>query len=171
MLFSWKSWSLLAKNSRNRLLRSPLDATFISLRMFCNARKTWRSLGAYPHYMADGSKLPKQTPGVCGGSLLLTSVALSYPLHLSRWPILSISSRSLASNGPVVDSKDPNSMFGYMKATHNNSFQVPPNGQQNLPGLAIAGPASLRFGHHRFHNQLSYVTDFSLPVTTRLRNG
>ncbi|GFV13263.1 hypothetical protein TNCV_3655831 [Trichonephila clavipes] len=35
------------------------------------------------------------------------------------WPILAISGQSLASNSPVVDSRDLNLVFGYAEATPN----------------------------------------------------
>ncbi|GFT48154.1 hypothetical protein NPIL_400571 [Nephila pilipes] len=48
------------------------------------------------------------------------------------WPFFG---QSLASKSLVVDSRDLNLVFGHMEATHNNdSFLVPPNAQQNLPG-------------------------------------
>ncbi|GFW53728.1 hypothetical protein TNCV_3938221 [Trichonephila clavipes] len=39
------------------------------------------------------------------------------------WPILAVSGRqSLASNGPVVDNRYLNLVFGHMEATHNKLF-------------------------------------------------
>ncbi|GFU05855.1 hypothetical protein TNCV_3394501 [Trichonephila clavipes] len=42
--------------------------------------------------------------------------------HFFYWPILAVSSQSLASNGQVVDSKDLNLMFDHTEATHNKLF-------------------------------------------------
>ncbi|GFV38379.1 hypothetical protein TNCV_4958221 [Trichonephila clavipes] len=39
--------------------------------------------------------------------------------HLFCWPILAVSSQSLASNGPVVDSRYLNLVFGSTEVTYN----------------------------------------------------
>ncbi|GFV97221.1 hypothetical protein TNCV_161901 [Trichonephila clavipes] len=74
-----------------------------------------------PDYMVDALKLPKQAPRVSGESLQ-TCVAWRCPggtQYLFCWPILAISGQSLASNGPVADSRDLNLEFGHTEATHN----------------------------------------------------
>ncbi|GFU83519.1 hypothetical protein TNCV_4374681 [Trichonephila clavipes] len=57
------------------------------------------------------------------------------------WPILDVSSQSLASNGPIVDSRNLNVMFGHTKATHNKLFLSSPTKYTRAflagnPGLA-----------------------------------
>ncbi|GFW26667.1 hypothetical protein TNCV_2850571 [Trichonephila clavipes] len=90
-----------------------------------------------PEYMVDALKLPNQAPRVSGESLQ-TCVTRRCPYgtqHLFCWQILVISGESLASNGPIVDSRDLNLVFGHTAATHNKLFlSVPPNTQHNLPG-------------------------------------
>ncbi|GFW72498.1 hypothetical protein TNCV_3797261 [Trichonephila clavipes] len=75
-----------------------------------------------PDYMVDDAlKLPNQAPRVSGESLQ-TRVAWHCPdgtQHLFCWPILVVSGQSLASNVPVVDSRDLNLVFGPTEATHN----------------------------------------------------
>ncbi|GFW67419.1 hypothetical protein TNCV_3390901 [Trichonephila clavipes] len=46
--------------------------------------------------------------------------------HLFCWPILAVSGQSLASNGPVVNSRDLNLVFGHTEATHNKLFLSSP---------------------------------------------
>ncbi|GFV27716.1 hypothetical protein TNCV_4169381 [Trichonephila clavipes] len=41
---------------------------------------------------------------------------------LSCWPILAVSGQPLASNGPAVDSRGQNLVFGYLEATRNKLF-------------------------------------------------
>ncbi|GFW97645.1 hypothetical protein TNCV_685151 [Trichonephila clavipes] len=75
-------------------------------------------------YMVDALQLPNQAPRVSGESLQ-TSVAwrCSYGTqHFFCWPILAVSSQSPASNGPVVDSRDLNLVFGHTEVTHNKLF-------------------------------------------------
>ncbi|GFT45513.1 hypothetical protein TNCV_3781441 [Trichonephila clavipes] len=63
-----------------------------------------------PDYIVDALKLPNQAPRISGESIQ-TSVAGRSPdgtQHLFCWPILAFSGKSLASNGPVVDSRDLN---------------------------------------------------------------
>ncbi|GFW40230.1 hypothetical protein TNCV_5119111 [Trichonephila clavipes] len=76
--------------------------------------------------MVDALKLPNQAPRVSGESLL-ANVAWRCPdgrQHLFCWPILAVSGQSIASNGPVVDSRHLNLVFDHTEATHN-----PPNTQ------------------------------------------
>ncbi|GFV82159.1 hypothetical protein TNCV_2790571 [Trichonephila clavipes] len=50
--------------------------------------------------------------------------------HLLCWSLLIISGQSLASNGPVVDSRDMNLVFDHAETTLNNDFfPVPLNTQ------------------------------------------
>ncbi|GFW97750.1 hypothetical protein TNCV_1425131 [Trichonephila clavipes] len=59
-----------------------------------------------PDYMVDALKLSNQAPRV-SGELLQTCVAWCCPggtQHLFCWPILTVSSQSLASNGSVLKS-------------------------------------------------------------------
>ncbi|GFT46930.1 hypothetical protein TNCV_1720441 [Trichonephila clavipes] len=74
-----------------------------------------------PDYMVDALKLPNQAPRGSGESL---KKCVAWPCPdgtqlLFCWPILAISGQSLASNGPVVDSRDLNLMFGLAEATPN----------------------------------------------------
>ncbi|GFY01716.1 hypothetical protein TNCV_1467081 [Trichonephila clavipes] len=71
--------------------------------------------------MADALKRSNQAPKVSGESLQ-TCVPWHCPdgtQHFFCWPILAVSGQSLASNGPVVDSRGLNLVFGHTKATHN----------------------------------------------------
>ncbi|GFX99991.1 hypothetical protein TNCV_260271 [Trichonephila clavipes] len=77
-----------------------------------------------PDYMVDALKLPNQAPRGSGESLQ-KCVAWRCPdgaQHLFCWPILAISGQSLASNGPVVGSRDLNLVFGHAEATPNKGF-------------------------------------------------
>ncbi|GFT21138.1 hypothetical protein TNCV_2582191 [Trichonephila clavipes] len=68
-----------------------------------------------PDCMVDALKLLNQAPRVSGDSLQ-TSVVWRCPVgtqHLFCWPILATSGQSLASNCPVVDSRDLNLVFGH----------------------------------------------------------
>ncbi|GFW43131.1 hypothetical protein TNCV_1475261 [Trichonephila clavipes] len=74
-----------------------------------------------PDYMVDAIKLPNQVPRVSCESLQ-TCVAWRCPdgkQHLFCWSILAVSGQLLASNGPVVDSRDLNLVFGSTGATNN----------------------------------------------------
>ncbi|GFT47412.1 hypothetical protein TNCV_3749711 [Trichonephila clavipes] len=69
--------------------------------------------------MVDALKLPNQAPRGSGKSLQ-KCVAWRCPdgtQHLFCWPILAISGQSLASNSPVVDSRDLNLVSGHAEAT------------------------------------------------------
>ncbi|GFT89638.1 hypothetical protein TNCV_3137331 [Trichonephila clavipes] len=73
-----------------------------------------------PDYMVDALKLSNQTPRVSDESLQMR-VAWHCPdgtQHLYCWPILAVCGQSLASNSPVVDSRDLNLVFGPTEATH-----------------------------------------------------
>ncbi|GFS47280.1 hypothetical protein TNCV_4862551 [Trichonephila clavipes] len=74
-----------------------------------------------PDYMVEALKLPRQAPRVSGESLQKCAAwrCPDETQHLFCWPILDISGQSLASNGPVVDSRDLNLMFGHAEATPN----------------------------------------------------
>ncbi|GFY34160.1 hypothetical protein TNCV_2504631 [Trichonephila clavipes] len=77
-----------------------------------------------PDYMMDALKLPNQAPRVSGESLQ-TCVAWRCPdgtQYLFFWPILAVSGQSLASNGPVVDSRDLNLVFRHTEANYNKLF-------------------------------------------------
>ncbi|GFW51835.1 hypothetical protein TNCV_1187671 [Trichonephila clavipes] len=77
-----------------------------------------------PDYMVDALKLPNQAPRVSGESLQ-TCVAWRCSdgtQHLFCWPILAVSSQSLASRVPIVDSRYLNLVFGPTEATHNKLF-------------------------------------------------
>ncbi|GFY00259.1 hypothetical protein TNCV_4710611 [Trichonephila clavipes] len=74
-----------------------------------------------PDCMVDALKLPNQVPRGPGDSLQ-KCVAWHFPdgtQHLICWPILAVSGQSTASNGPVVDSRDLNLVFGHTEATSN----------------------------------------------------
>ncbi|GFS72750.1 hypothetical protein TNCV_1421321 [Trichonephila clavipes] len=73
--------------------------------------------------MVDVSKLSKQAPGVPSKSLQCVSCRRSDGIpHFFCWPILAFSSQLLASNGSVVESRDPNLVFGNLKAICNKLF-------------------------------------------------
>ncbi|GFY33661.1 hypothetical protein TNCV_4593731 [Trichonephila clavipes] len=77
-----------------------------------------------PNYMVDALNLPNQVLRVSGESLQ-TCVAwrcLDGTQRFLRWPILAVSSQSVASNGSVVDSRDLNLVFGHTEAIHNKLF-------------------------------------------------
>ncbi|GFV95222.1 hypothetical protein TNCV_1293401 [Trichonephila clavipes] len=71
--------------------------------------------------MVDAFKIPSQAPRGSGKSLQ-KCVAWRCPdgtQHLFCWPILAISVQSQASNGPVVDSRYLNLVFGHAEASPN----------------------------------------------------
>ncbi|GFV70484.1 hypothetical protein TNCV_2868301 [Trichonephila clavipes] len=71
--------------------------------------------------MVTALKLPNQAPRGSGESLQ-KCVAWRCPdgtQHLFCWPILAISGQSLASNGPVVDSRYLNLVFSHAEASLN----------------------------------------------------
>ncbi|GFV80062.1 hypothetical protein TNCV_4654791 [Trichonephila clavipes] len=81
-----------------------------------------------PNYMVDTINLPNQAPRV-SGETQQTCVAWRCPdgtQHFFCWPILAVSSQSLASNGPVVDIRDLNLVFGNTEAIHNKLFLSSP---------------------------------------------
>ncbi|GFT80302.1 hypothetical protein TNCV_1189691 [Trichonephila clavipes] len=74
--------------------------------------------------MVDALELPKQAPNA-SGEPLQTCVAMCCPdgtQHLFFWSILAVSGQSLASNRPVVDSRDLNLVFGLTEATYDKLF-------------------------------------------------
>ncbi|GFT02594.1 hypothetical protein TNCV_1487891 [Trichonephila clavipes] len=90
--------------------------------------------------MVDALKLPIQAPRVSGKSLQ-TCVAWRCPDGTQRifcWAILAISDQSLASNGPVVDSRYLNLVFGLTEATHNKLFLYSSTKYTVEPSYAIS---------------------------------
>ncbi|GFW27564.1 acetyl-CoA carboxylase 2 [Trichonephila clavipes] len=88
-------------------------------RSFAMPEKGGNHLVPGSDYMDDALKLPNQAPRVawrCPDGMQ----------HLFCWPILAISGQSLASNGPVVDSRYLNLVFGHTEATHNKQFLFSP---------------------------------------------
>ncbi|GFV68173.1 hypothetical protein TNCV_1874551 [Trichonephila clavipes] len=80
------------------------------------------------NFMVDALKPTDQAPRTPGESLQ-TCVAWRCPdgtQHLCCWPILDVSGQSLASNGPVIDSRYLNLVFGPMEATHIKLFLFSP---------------------------------------------
>ncbi|GFW02417.1 hypothetical protein TNCV_1733321 [Trichonephila clavipes] len=72
-----------------------------------------------PDYMVNALKLPNQAPRVPGESIQpCVAWRCSDGTHLFCWPILAVSGQSLALNGPVVDSRNLNFVFGNMDTTH-----------------------------------------------------
>ncbi|GFU65155.1 hypothetical protein TNCV_4056251 [Trichonephila clavipes] len=75
-------------------------------------------------YMVDALKFPNKAPRVSGKSLQ-TCVAWRCPdgtQYFFRWTIVPFFGQSLTTNGPVVDSRDLNLVFGHTEATHNKLF-------------------------------------------------
>ncbi|GFU68117.1 hypothetical protein TNCV_3630501 [Trichonephila clavipes] len=72
-------------------------------------------------YMVDALALPRQAPRSSDESLQKCVVwrCPDGKQQLFCWPIQAISGQSLASNGPVFDSRDLNLVFGHTDATHN----------------------------------------------------
>ncbi|GFW24619.1 hypothetical protein TNCV_2404831 [Trichonephila clavipes] len=83
-----------------------------------------------PDYMVDVLKLPNQAPRVSGESLqkcvTCRCVCPDRTQHLFCGPILAVSGQSLASNGPVVDSRNLNLVFGPTETTYNKLFLFSP---------------------------------------------
>ncbi|GFW34117.1 hypothetical protein TNCV_287991 [Trichonephila clavipes] len=77
-------------------------------------------LGPGADGIVDELKLPNQAPRVPGESLQ-TCVVWRCPDGTKHFcsPIMAVSGQSLASNGPVVDSRDLNLVFGPTEVTHN----------------------------------------------------
>ncbi|GFV32055.1 hypothetical protein TNCV_3868891 [Trichonephila clavipes] len=74
-----------------------------------------------PDYMVDALKLPNQAPSFSGESIQ-TCLAWRFSdrtQHFFCWSILAVSGQSLASNGPVVDSRDMILVFGNTEVTRN----------------------------------------------------
>ncbi|GFX90964.1 hypothetical protein TNCV_3167951 [Trichonephila clavipes] len=80
-----------------------------------------------PDYMVDALKLLNQAPTVSGESLQ-TCVIWRCPdgTQYFCWSNLAVSGQSQASNGPVVDSRDLNLVFGLTETTHNKLFLSSP---------------------------------------------
>ncbi|GFS58589.1 hypothetical protein TNCV_111891 [Trichonephila clavipes] len=80
-----------------------------------------------PDYIVDALKLLIQAPRVSGESLQ-TCGSWRCPDGTQHfcWPILAISSQSLASNSSVDDSRYLNLMFGHTETTHNKLFLSSP---------------------------------------------
>ncbi|GFV08309.1 hypothetical protein TNCV_327431 [Trichonephila clavipes] len=72
-------------------------------------------------YMVNALKFPNQAPKGSGESLqkCVTWRCPNGTQHLFCWPIHAIYGQSLASNGPVVNSRDLNLVFGHTEATPN----------------------------------------------------
>ncbi|GFV12443.1 hypothetical protein TNCV_1792221 [Trichonephila clavipes] len=88
---------------------------------FAIREKGWNRLVAGSDYMEDALKHLNQVPRVSGESLqsCVAWRCSDGAHHLFFWPILAVSGQSLASNGPVVDSRDLNLVFGHTEATYN----------------------------------------------------
>ncbi|GFX80142.1 hypothetical protein TNCV_2107881 [Trichonephila clavipes] len=71
--------------------------------------------------MVDALKLLNQAPRGYGESLQKYMLwrCPDGTQHIFCWPILAISGQSLASNGPVVDSRDLNLVFGHAETFPN----------------------------------------------------
>ncbi|GFX94927.1 hypothetical protein TNCV_3045591 [Trichonephila clavipes] len=85
------------------------------------SEKGGNRLGQGPDYMVYALKLPNQAPRVSGESLQ-KCVAWRCPNGTPRifcWLILAVSGQSLASNGPVVDSRYLNLVFVRAEAPPN----------------------------------------------------
>ncbi|GFV49013.1 hypothetical protein TNCV_5064971 [Trichonephila clavipes] len=90
--------------------------------------KDGNRLDPCPDYLVDALKLPNQAPRVSGESLQMC-LAWSFPdgtQHFFCWLILAVSGQSLASNGPVVDIRYMNLVFGHMEVTYNKLFLTSP---------------------------------------------
>ncbi|GFY10552.1 hypothetical protein TNCV_2193731 [Trichonephila clavipes] len=101
-----------------------------------------------PDYMVDAFKSPNQAPRVSSESLQ-TCVSWRCPekkQHYFCWHILAVSGQSLASNGPVVDSRYLNLVFGHTEATHNKLFLSCPTADASWPLVLIWPPFELL--HH-----------------------
>ncbi|GFX96629.1 hypothetical protein TNCV_244161 [Trichonephila clavipes] len=80
-------------------------------------------------YTVDALKFSKEASRVSDESLQ-TCVDWRCPnetQHLFCWHILAVSGQSLASDGPVIDSRDLNLVFGHTEATHNKLFLSSPS--------------------------------------------
>ncbi|GFU86170.1 hypothetical protein TNCV_368281 [Trichonephila clavipes] len=95
-------------------------------------------------YTVDAFKFLNQAPRVSGESLQ-TCVSWRCPdgtQHFFCWPILNVSGQWLTSNGPVIQSRDLNLVFGLTEAIHNKlipfqSLQIQcRNSLAISPGLA-----------------------------------
>ncbi|GFW48853.1 hypothetical protein TNCV_3900511 [Trichonephila clavipes] len=90
-------------------------------------------------YMVNALKLSNEAPRSSGESLQ-KCVAWRCPdgtQHLFCWPLLAISRQSLASNGPVIDSRNLNLVFGHVESTPNKLFFSSPTKYTVEPCWAI----------------------------------
>ncbi|GFX71577.1 hypothetical protein TNCV_2695651 [Trichonephila clavipes] len=71
-----------------------------------------------PDYMVDAFKFSNKAPRV----IWRVTIDVYGMQYLFCWPILAVSSQSLASNGPIIDSRYLNLVFGPTKATHYRLF-------------------------------------------------
>ncbi|GFW30593.1 putative nuclease HARBI1 [Trichonephila clavipes] len=87
--------------------------------------------------MVDALKLSNQAPRASGESVqtCVTWRCTDGIQHLFCWPILAVSDQSLASNGPIVDSRYLNLVFGPTEATYNKLFPSSPTKYKVEPSL------------------------------------
>ncbi|GFX93610.1 hypothetical protein TNCV_1587871 [Trichonephila clavipes] len=106
------------------------DSCEIGVANLASYLESWRLLRCYEvlqhekkveSYKTDALKLPNQAPRGPGESLQQCGVwrCPDGTQPIFGWPILAISCQLLASNGPVVDSRDLNLVFGHVEATPN----------------------------------------------------
>ncbi|GFX54413.1 hypothetical protein TNCV_3825121 [Trichonephila clavipes] len=76
------------------------------------------------YYAVDALKPPNQASRVSGESLqtCMNKPCLDGVQHLFCWPILVLSVQTLASNCPVIDSRNLNLVFGYTEVNHYKGF-------------------------------------------------
>ncbi|GFS83619.1 hypothetical protein TNCV_1658211 [Trichonephila clavipes] len=112
--------------------------------------KSGNRLVTGPNFMVDASTLSNQAPKGLGESLQ-KFVAWCYSdgtQHLFCWSILTISVQSLTSNGPVVDSRELNLVFGHVEAVPNKGFLSSPIKHTVEPSWTLSW----------FDRRLSYFT-------------
>ncbi|GFU68541.1 hypothetical protein TNCV_3630531 [Trichonephila clavipes] len=100
--------------------RLPIDLVLLQ-GSFAMREKGGNCLVAGLDYMVDALKLPNQAHRGSGESLqkFVAWSCSDGTQQIFCLPILAISAKSLASNGPVVDSRDLNLVLGNAKATPN----------------------------------------------------
>ncbi|GFT55534.1 uncharacterized protein TNCV_3320491 [Trichonephila clavipes] len=123
------SWTGLDTGARTLVSRRQIEAFQIGFKVskpslklgsFTMREKGGNRLVPGPDYMVDALKLLNQAARVSGESLQACVACHCLDgIHLFCWPILGVSSQSLASNGSVVDSRYLNLVFGPTEATHN----------------------------------------------------
>ncbi|GFT70070.1 hypothetical protein TNCV_4690151 [Trichonephila clavipes] len=81
-----------------------------------------------PDYMVDALKLSNQAPRASCESVQMCEAwrCSDGTQHLFCWTILTVSGQSLATNGPVVESRYLNLVFGPTEETHNKLFLSSP---------------------------------------------